>query len=147
VSGIVRLVYTSTIASAARRKQAELLPSILSKAVPRNALLDVSGMLLALGDGFLQVLEGSGPAVDAVFLKVRDDRRHQGVKVLERTPIATREFERWAMCGRDISNADNAILDVLTLRPGFTLQGVNAKDAMKLLRLVKSIQVRLDAAA
>ena len=134
MAGLVRLIYSSSLTEAGRASGEGVLPDILAKAVRNNGLLGVSGMLLAFGDGFLQVLEGSPAAVDAVLIRVRDDRRHREVKILERTGVIEREFGRWAMCGRALSSADNAILDVLALKPGFKPQAVTGRDGLKQAR-------------
>ena len=147
MAGMVRLIYSSGLTGAGRDCGASLLPGILDAASRNNTRLGVSGMLLALGDGFLQVLEGSAPAVDAVFQRVREDRRHQYVKVLDRSPAERREFGAWAMCGADLTATDNAILSVLALKPGLNLQALHAGDAMRLLRAVKAIQTAPSKAA
>ena len=144
---LVRVIYSSSMTESGRQQGQELLSGILVKAVAKNSLIGVGGILLAFGDGFLQVLEGSPPAVDAVFARVKEDRRHRDVKILDRSPIPTREFGLWAMCGRNLSSTDNAILSVLALKPGLKLQALGATEALKLLRVVKSIQVNANQAA
>ena len=147
MAGLVRVIYSSSITEVGRRQGSELLPAILAKAVENNSYIGVSGILLAFQDGFLQALEGSAPAVDAVLGKVRDDRRHRAVRVLDRMPITEREFGQWAMCGRDVSATDNAILRVLALKPGLKLQTLGGHEAFKLLKAVKAIRSKASQAA
>ena len=147
MGGLVRLIYVSTLTEAGRLQGPSLLPDILETSARNNALVGVSGQLLAFGDSFLQVLEGSTPSVDAIFQRVRDDRRHRGVRVLERAEVPAREFGAWAMCGRAISATDDAILKVLSMKHALTLTGLGPREALKLLRSIRAIQARPRAAA
>jgi hypothetical protein len=45
----------------------------------------------------VQVLEGEASVVDALFLHINDDARHDDIVLLVREPIQTRMFADWAM--------------------------------------------------
>ena len=142
MTDLVRLIYSSAFTDAARRRGAFLLPEMLEKAAENNRRVHVTGVLLAFNEVFLQALEGSPAAVDAVFERVRGDRRHSDVKVLDRSAVSAREFGLWAMCGRGISPTDNAILGILALKPGLRMRALSGPEALRLLRAVSAIQAR-----
>lgn len=70
---------------------------ILSVSRARNEELGVTGLLLFANHGFIQVLEGTKDAVEAVFGSIERDRRHQAVNALVRETIARRSFPTWSM--------------------------------------------------
>ena len=91
---LMQIVY----ASAARAGfQLSELPAILTSARRRNAELWLTGMLVYEGTSFLQVLEGAGEVIDALFGRIRTDRRHSRVVLLLREPLASRSFSEWTM--------------------------------------------------
>ena len=75
---------------------AELM-TILDKARAKNALLDVTGMLLADEDACFQVLEGPADVVRELYDIIRVDPRHEEVLKLIEEPIEERDFADWTM--------------------------------------------------
>ena len=73
------------------------LAHILKGARAKNASLGVTGALMLYDDWFAQVLEGPEAAVTTLFESIREDKRHNGVEVIEQGGAKTRAFERWAM--------------------------------------------------
>jgi hypothetical protein len=61
--------------------QAEL-ESILVAARRNNAAASVTGMLLYLDGGFLQILEGNDEAVEQIYRRICQDNRHWGASIL-----------------------------------------------------------------
>ena len=69
-----------------------MLAPLLSDSLDYNIRWGITGVL-AFGDGrFVQVLEGPDAAVDGLFCRIRDDPRHQDVRVLCVAPISVRQF-------------------------------------------------------
>ena len=91
---LTQIVYAS---AAAKGFDVLELPAILESARRRNAELSVTGMLLFEGTSFLQVLEGESEVIDALFERIRADRRHTRVVLLLREPLASRSFGEWTM--------------------------------------------------
>ncbi len=60
-----------------------LLRSILEVSVRNNAAVAVTGMLLRHCDHFIQALEGSAAAVEAIYRRVQRDPRHQDIKLIQ----------------------------------------------------------------
>jgi len=70
---------------------------ILVGAQERNRRQDVTGALTYNEFHFAQVLEGTRHAVDDVFARIRRDRRHRDIVVVEEHWIESRDFGGWAM--------------------------------------------------
>ena len=72
------------------------LQSILRQSRDNNHRRDVTGLLLYIDGGFLQVLEGDRTALHDLYALIAKDTRHRDAKVLldEEAP---RNFGRWSM--------------------------------------------------
>lgn len=73
------------------------LVAMLREARLRNEALGVSGLLLAKGGRFMQVLEGPSWSVEDRFAAIERDPRHRDVRSLSRERIDARRFDGWAM--------------------------------------------------
>jgi hypothetical protein len=62
-----------------------------------NALDGITGLLVFDGTRFLQILEGSGEAVDDLVDRLRRDRRHSALEIRDEHPIERRSFPDWSM--------------------------------------------------
>jgi hypothetical protein len=62
-----------------------------------NQALDITGMLLFSEGSFFQVLEGPSHAVQKLFEKIQQDKRHDRVAKLILEPIEQRDFSHWSM--------------------------------------------------
>ncbi|WP_144763189.1 BLUF domain-containing protein [Curtobacterium sp. 9128] len=82
------------------------LVAMLREARLRNDALGVSGLLLAKGGKFLQVLEGQAWSVEDRFDAIERDTRHRQVKTLSREDIDARRFDGWAMAFAAPTDAD-----------------------------------------
>ena len=101
-----QLVYVS--ASSWAMKDSDLI-TILEVSRRKNPPLGVTGMLLHLDHGFLQVLEGPKDAVLSVFAAIERDYRHHGVRVLVQHDVEERLFGEWSM-GFDRPTAEHSPL-------------------------------------
>ena len=137
-----RLIYTSLVAPGLDDQDA-LLGSILKTSVRNNAQVAVTGMLVLYRNQFIQALEGPAESVEMICRKVRRDRRHQHFKLVEDVTTPSRSFAGWAMCGCNVGSADNAILEVLSLRPEFEPRLMSGSSALALLKTVRAVQQRV----
>lgn len=64
---------------------------------PRNKERDLTGMLMTVGDHFVQILEGKRNTVLALVERIKQDPRHTDFRVLAVRPISERVFGHWAM--------------------------------------------------
>lgn len=89
-----QLMYVST--SAWKLDNGEL-SAILDVSRANNRRYGVTGLLLHIDQGFLQILEGSEAAVMDVFARIERDPRHIGIRVLFRQNVPERQFGDWNM--------------------------------------------------
>lgn len=91
---MLQFVYISTARAALDET---MLNDILATSRRRNRVLGVSGLLLAGGRRFLQVLEGPEPAVSETFRRIGSDPRHFALVELGSKRIDGRQFGDWSM--------------------------------------------------
>jgi hypothetical protein len=89
-----QLMYVST---ATRKMANDDLCSILEVSRAKNNRLDVTGLLLHLDYGFLQILEGPKDAVLEIFGAIARDHRHTGLRILFQRDVPERLFGNWTM--------------------------------------------------
>jgi hypothetical protein len=110
-----RLVYAS---AASAPLLAEKLDRIVNHARHANASTGVTGMLLFQEGRFLQVLEGTREALLDLVERIRRDRRHQNLTILEWGPAETRVFATpmaWTSARHFTDGQRMALLDALDL--------------------------------
>ena len=74
-----------------------MLGGILVQARRNNPRDGITGCLICRHDLYLQLLEGPGDAIDALYARIAVDDRHLQVEMLSRGPVDTRLFPDWAM--------------------------------------------------
>lgn len=84
-----RLIYTSSAVGVLR---ADELDRILLRAKASNAAAGITGLLLLHEGSFLQVVEGSPAGVLSLMERIKRDRRHSGLTLLESQICVTRAF-------------------------------------------------------
>lgn len=106
-----QLVYISTARSPIDDRQ---LREILEISVRNNRAVDVTGLLVAGGNRFLQVLEGPTHAVLETYDRIRSDDRHFAFVLLRSLSISERAFGNWAMALENGTRAtSNALISVV----------------------------------
>jgi hypothetical protein len=88
------LIYVST---AIDKLSLASFSSLAQRASDRNALLDVTGILLYSDGNFMQCLEGPKESIDILMKTIAADPRHFGLMVLWEGKISKREFPGWGM--------------------------------------------------
>ena len=88
-----QLLYAS---NTSRNTADAVLDDILAASRRNNAGAGVTGMLLYVEGGFMQVLEGEDAAVGAVYDRIAKDKRHWNTLVLLDRE-APRAFSEWSM--------------------------------------------------
>ena len=106
---LVRLLYASRASSAVDQEELE---SILRQSKAHNALSGVTGALCLCRTGgiFMQVLEGSREAVNALYVRIAADTRHRDVTLLTYHEIRERRFAGWTMGQVSMSRLNPALL-------------------------------------
>ena len=106
---LVRLMYASRAVPAV--DQEELL-AILKKSKANNAKNGITGALCLCTQErvFVQVLEGSRAAVNAMYQRIVGDVRHADVMLLQYEEIEERRFPGWAMGQVNMARLNPALL-------------------------------------
>jgi len=83
---------------------------ILAVSAKRNQRDAITGLLLADGESFVQVLEGADRLVTACYERILMDDRHRDARLRLLAGIDERSFPRWSMCGLHLSAMDDTLL-------------------------------------
>ena len=75
----------------------EDLMRLLDTSWTNNRKRNLSGILVYLGDQFIQLLEGKEEDVVGTFSKIRSDGRHKNIQLLLEGRQKTRIFKSWSM--------------------------------------------------
>jgi hypothetical protein len=144
---IHRLIFASRQRLSGTPPVDEELAAIRESSGRNNADADLTGVLLAHGDWFLQAIEGSRESVLMAYGRIVDDPRHGEAKVLGSGPVESRAFQAWCVCARVFGAADAAILEALERRGPFDAGRLTDRSALKLLQGIEAIKLRAAAAA
>lgn len=91
---LTRVKYVSRFSRALSSREVE---AIVDQAQRRNATVGITGVLLAFGDVFMQILEGPPDVVRAVMERIAGDRRHRDLVVVRRQEVERPIFGGWSM--------------------------------------------------
>lgn len=94
------LMYTSDACSLMERDPQQMaagLADIERTAKRRNIELGVCGVLIVDQGHFIQILEGSTKAIDALMDSICADNRHKNINILMDESIAAKSFVDWNM--------------------------------------------------
>ncbi len=92
-----QIAYFST---AAVPQTSELVHDILVTSRINNRRDQISGLLVAGGNRYMQVIEGPSEKVERLYAAIRRDRRHLAVSTLHNRLVLARAFEGWSMAYR-----------------------------------------------
>ena len=73
------------------------LDDILTASRRNNAMLGITGLLLFIDCGFLQILEGEERAVRELYTHISSDPRHWNPKLMLDREVPARAFPNWSM--------------------------------------------------
>lgn len=97
------LTYISQ-ASIDPRDRATALDDIMTVAVARNTMLDITGLLIISPGHFAQILEGPMLAVETVMASIKADPRHTALRIVRQSSIEKTCFPHWRMARLDSDN-------------------------------------------
>jgi hypothetical protein len=92
-----QIAYFST---AAEPQTNELIHNILITARINNRRDEITGLLVAGGNRYMQIIEGPRGAVSRLYENIQRDRRHLAVTTLVNRTTYKRAFEGWSMAFR-----------------------------------------------
>jgi hypothetical protein len=125
-----RMIYVSRATPGTRTGD---IYGIIREAHARNAAAGVSGALIFLHGRFAQVLEGSAPAVRAIWSAILSDSRHAGITLRARERALCRLFPGQAMALRTGACLDPGLLEAFGYRPGFPVESFPADVLLEFL--------------
>lgn len=67
----------------------------------------ITGLLVYIGEHFLQVIEGTRGRIEHLYKKIESDPRHTNVLEILNQPISERSFSNWSMGVLDLSSDSN----------------------------------------
>ena len=134
----VRLLYASTVAEGFDPAE---LDNILVVARERNSREGITGVLFFTTDCFVQCLEGSRSAVNALYNDMMHDSRHHSLVLMIYHEIDERMFPSWQMAYIAPGDISEEILKKHSLGPGFNPDTVDESMAnAMLILLVKHLE-------
>ncbi|MBT6350722.1 MAG: BLUF domain-containing protein [Halieaceae bacterium] len=106
-----RLFHLGYVSTGRQVFSPDALIALLTEAREANAKRNVTGLLLYREGSFYQVLEGAESEVMSTFNDIKQDPRHDSVRVLFKGEASTREFADWQM---GFLNLDGVDIESLT---------------------------------
>jgi hypothetical protein len=100
---LAQLVYVSSRKSICSDQEIE---KILSACQKNNPDVEATGVLLYSKDKFIQYLEGESKQLLALFDKIKQDPRHEQVRMISYGPIKDKAFPSWHMASKQLSKSD-----------------------------------------
>jgi adenylate cyclase len=91
---LLRVKYVSRFARPLSPRDVD---AIVTNAQRRNAPLGITGVLLAFGEVFMQILEGPLANVPPVLARIERDPRHRDLVVIRRQEVELPLFGGWSM--------------------------------------------------
>lgn len=92
------ILYTSKATSAESNASVpKSLPRILNKARKNNSANNISGLLIFRNGRYLQILEGPAARVEHLFKKIKSDKRHEDVLLINEFAIEKQSFKGTGM--------------------------------------------------
>lgn len=136
---LTQLIYVS------RRKpnctEAEL-SKILDACTKNNPELGVTGVLLYSGEKFLQYVEGEYGQLMPLYEKIKQDNRHDEVRLVSIGPIAKKTFPSWQMGAKQVA-FDNIEFDsVITKEDKEIFQNVlsgKEEDGLRVTNILQKV--------
>jgi FAD-dependent sensor of blue light len=104
---LVRLLYASRSPKAI---ESEVIESILAQSRKHNPELGITGILCQGGDVYLQVLEGGRRAVNQLYNRIVQDKRHEDVVLLHFEEVTERRFAGWTMGQVNLAKVNASLL-------------------------------------
>lgn len=127
---LVRLLYVSR--SNAGMPSA-MIDEIVAQSRQNNPDAGITGLLCHAGNVFMQVLEGSRPAVNATYARILRDERHRDVELLVYEEIGERRFAGWVMGRANLEKVNRSLLLKYSERAALDPYSLSGRASMALL--------------
>ena len=129
------------------------LVDLCAKSAAKNLKLNITGLLLCVGNSFVQVLEGQKEIVQDLYNKISKDPRHTQCRILFEGTTPERLFSQWNMNFLQMDDAYflqyDELTDLRTYMENFLKSPEDLSDkVLKLIqrvpKILKSHKVDLD---
>ncbi|HTD02561.1 BLUF domain-containing protein [Undibacterium sp.] len=127
---LVRLLYASR---AADQKLCDIIGDVMQQARSHNPKHGITGILCHSDHVFMQVLEGSREAVNALYAKILRDPRHTDVMLLDYEEILERRYSGWTMGHANLGKINPSILLKYSDLPELNPHAMSAKVSLALI--------------
>jgi Sensors of blue-light using FAD len=102
------MIYQLLYISSTRRPMLRIdIESILFTARKFNVRNEITGMLLASQNRFMQILEGEETKVRETYDRICRDERHHASVILREVEISQRQFGDWSMTSRFLTTGEH----------------------------------------
>ena len=140
--GLKRLTYVSKLSLPLDQKE---ILEIGSKASLNNQKIDVTGILIGVGNYFFQILEGEETTINPLIEKISRDPRHRDVTILSaETGCEERLFSDWNMKAVTLNESNDLILLAISLMLQNIAQSHNAMGRYTQPALLKFLMEGID---
>ena len=91
------IYYSRSVKAGEGRELLNQLREIVSTSRYNNARAQITGFLIFDNPWFVQVLEGDRPKIEATYRKIRADKRHGDLTIVNLGDVESRSFPTWSM--------------------------------------------------
>ena len=85
------------ISKATRTLSPAEVEQIAAASAKRNKEANITGLLLQVGNYFVQVLEGEAYTLDRTLKRIEADQRHTGIRIIYQASSSAKMFSQWNM--------------------------------------------------
>lgn len=136
---LVRLLYASRSAGPVTQ---QIIDSILQESRNYNPPHGITGVLCHCGESYMQAIEGGRVEVNALYMKIVRDTRHQDVTLLHYAEVPERHFAGWTMGHVNLAKINPSLLLKYSAKPMPDPYAVSGRASMALLEeLVANAQI------
>jgi hypothetical protein len=149
-SPLRRLIYVSAFSPVFPREREEqdyVIAAIVRASIRNNGENGVTGLLLVHQRHFLQALEGSAEAVQGLYERIQQDRRHTNLRLIGLDRCDRRQFPDWSMSARRATGVDGAVLGDLDRAHATDPSALGPDAALNLLIAAREARARVVLAA
>jgi adenylate cyclase len=108
-----RIKYVSRFSS--DMSQADI-DALVEQASRKNKKLEITGILVASGNLFFQIIEGPAKHIDQLYTSIENDKRHHNVLLLNSEwGVKDRIFPDWSMKKIDLGSESKSRLEPLRM--------------------------------
>ena len=138
------LLFLIYISRATQTLSEEEVKAISEVSAHNNQKLDVTGLLLHVGNYFVQVLEGEDSKISLLLNKIERDPRHTGMRIIYRGHTVRRLFLNWNMGYFNIEHYyELNRLDIEDLKHQvdalFAQKGNSPESLLKVIRIIPEL--------